>query len=526
MKTRISSLLKRITLVFLFVFNVFAFQSFSQTVNQGEMAILPGTTVSTLFNLDNRQSGRLINDGDLYLFANLNNDGEITFSNGTEGVSRFVGQNTVQQIMGTKISNLNNVVFDNASAPNAFHLFGDLSVAGISNFIEGIVLADGFGGLMIFEKGSEHQSTSDRSHVDGTVAKVGNESFNYPIGDSGFFRFAGISAPANESERFRAKYFLEDPNNFYPRDQKAPRLNLINDAEYWELVKENGQSDVKLTLSWRDVTTPAFILGQTNSVVVAKWDNSDNQWISLGGDVDLASQTVTTPLVLDSYGIFTLAVLSSNLVNMAIEKTSFDVSIWEGDVFEYEIRVQNNSEFEATEVVIVDNLPNGVSYVSNEVETAFGLMEYSLNVIGQTLTWSVPVFLAGDEMIIRLKVRAETPGTIINFAEVLALEQDQDLNDNTDTDENRILEFFIPNVITPNGDGDNDTFQIMGLSKFASNKIVIFNRYGDHLFESENYQNDWDADGLPAGTFFYILTVNEHNGQEKQFKGWIQVVKE
>ncbi|MFD2035517.1 gliding motility-associated C-terminal domain-containing protein, partial [Belliella marina] len=84
----------------------------------------------------------------------------------------------------------------------------------------------------------------------------------------------------------------------------------------------------------------------------------------------------------------------------------------------------------------------------------------------------------------------------------------------------------IPNVITPNGDGDNDTFEVKGLNRFVSNNIVIFNRLGDHLFETDDYQNDWGADGIVAGTYFYILKVTEANGQEKVFKGWIQVIKE
>ncbi|MFD2035245.1 gliding motility-associated C-terminal domain-containing protein, partial [Belliella marina] len=262
----------------------------------------------------------------------------------------------------------------------------------------------------------------------------------------------------------------------YPREQKEGRLNLIDDAEYWELSKEEGDGDVKLTLSWRDVTTPAFILGETNRLVVAHWDDSDAQWKSLGGEIDMGGQTVTTPVELEDYGIFTLAVLSSNMTNLSIEKTSFDVSIWEGDIFEYEIRVQNNSEIDATDVVVIDNLPNGVSYQSYEIESAFGLVEYTMQTNGQTLMWSIPLFMAGDELVITLKAKAETPGTIINYTEVTSLEEDEDPTDNEDTDENRIRDFFIPNVITPNGDGDNDTFEVKGLNRFVSNNIVIFNR--------------------------------------------------
>ncbi|MFD2035246.1 hypothetical protein ACFSKL_10615, partial [Belliella marina] len=86
-------------------------------------------------------------------------------------------------------------------------------------------------------------------HVDGVVAKKGDEAFVYPIGDGGFFRFAGISSPSEAISNFHAKYFFDDPDGLYPREQKEGRLNLIDDAEYWELSKEEGDGDVKLTLS-------------------------------------------------------------------------------------------------------------------------------------------------------------------------------------------------------------------------------------------------------------------------------------
>jgi hypothetical protein len=55
--------------------------------------------------------------------------------------------------------------------------------------------------------------------------------------------------------------------------------------------------------------------------------------------------------------------------------------------------------------------------------------------------------------------------------------------------------------------------------------LVIFNRLGDHILEAENYQNDWSAEGLVAGTYFYVLTAIDRNGDPVEFKGWIQVIK-
>lgn len=66
---------------------------------------------------------------------------------------------------------------------------------------------------------------------------------------------------------------------------------------------------------------------------------------------------------------------------------------------------------------------------------------------------------------------------------------------------------------SPNGDGHNDFFIIKNLEEFPINKLFIFNRWGETLYESEPYKNDWDGkmnikhplfgETLPEGMYFY-----------------------
>jgi len=60
----------------------------------------------------------------------------------------------------------------------------------------------------------------------------------------------------------------------------------------------------------------------------------------------------------------------------------------------------------------------------------------------------------------------------------------------------------IPNVITPNGDGKNDAWVIGGLYG-TKHSVTVFNRWGQVVFESTNYTNNWHAVGIPDGTYFY-----------------------
>jgi gliding motility-associated-like protein len=63
---------------------------------------------------------------------------------------------------------------------------------------------------------------------------------------------------------------------------------------------------------------------------------------------------------------------------------------------------------------------------------------------------------------------------------------------------------FIPNVVTPNADGYNDTFVIAKL--FENTKLQIYNRWGKVVHTAISYNNGWSGDNLSAGQYFYVLS--------------------
>jgi gliding motility-associated-like protein len=64
----------------------------------------------------------------------------------------------------------------------------------------------------------------------------------------------------------------------------------------------------------------------------------------------------------------------------------------------------------------------------------------------------------------------------------------------------------LPNIITPNGDGYNETFALPDLT--TGSEISIYNRWGGQVYASSFYQNQWDGQGLPNGTYYYHLKIN------------------
>jgi gliding motility-associated-like protein len=80
----------------------------------------------------------------------------------------------------------------------------------------------------------------------------------------------------------------------------------------------------------------------------------------------------------------------------------------------------------------------------------------------------------------------------------------------------------IPNVFTPgNGDGLNDVFFIKNLDTNPNSSLMIFNRWGNEVYTSNNYQNNWNGGDLPDGTYYY--TVQLQNG--KDYKGTLKLIR-
>ncbi|HEY3403439.1 MAG TPA: gliding motility-associated C-terminal domain-containing protein [Ohtaekwangia sp.] len=81
-------------------------------------------------------------------------------------------------------------------------------------------------------------------------------------------------------------------------------------------------------------------------------------------------------------------------------------------------------------------------------------------------------------------------------------------------------DIYIPNIITPNGDNDNSVFFIRNLPEEGA-QLVITNRWGKEVYSSNNYQNNWDAEEVSDGIYFYRLRVEGGN----PINGWVEVMR-
>jgi gliding motility-associated-like protein len=85
----------------------------------------------------------------------------------------------------------------------------------------------------------------------------------------------------------------------------------------------------------------------------------------------------------------------------------------------------------------------------------------------------------------------------------------------------------IPNLITPNGDGENEFWDLTELKDYWLYDITLSDRQGKKIFYTQNYQNDWqalDTDGgqMPVGVYFYHM---KNRNTAEEYRGFIQVIR-
>lgn len=89
---------------------------------------------------------------------------------------------------------------------------------------------------------------------------------------------------------------------------------------------------------------------------------------------------------------------------------------------------------------------------------------------------------------------------------------------------NEIPILYIPNSFTPNGDGLNDVFQVIG-NRISEFNIQIFNRWGEEVFISKNQDVFWNGENVSTGTYSYKVNVRFQDGNHKSVTGSVVLIR-
>ena len=95
----------------------------------------------------------------------------------------------------------------------------------------------------------------------------------------------------------------------------------------------------------------------------------------------------------------------------------------------------------------------------------------------------------------------------------------------------QVCETYVPEIFTPNGDGKNDGFVIKNIENYPNNKLKIFNRWGNMIYQKDAYQNEFEGyantgdqvgkSKLPAGTYYVILDYGD--GKTEIYNGFLML---
>jgi gliding motility-associated-like protein/uncharacterized repeat protein (TIGR01451 family) len=186
----------------------------------------------------------------------------------------------------------------------------------------------------------------------------------------------------------------------------------------------------------------------------------------------------------------------------------------------FTVLATNYGPGDASGVIVSNPLLTGFTYISST--TTAGTYSPS------TGDWTIGSLTNGTSETLTITATVNSSGDYTNTSTITRNEPDPNPANNTSTVITYPTDFFIPEGFSPNGDGINDLFVIRGIFYFPENSIVIFNRWGNKVYEAKPYINTWDGrsirglrvggDELPTGTYFYLLDLGDGS---KVIKGTI-----
>jgi gliding motility-associated-like protein/uncharacterized repeat protein (TIGR01451 family) len=240
------------------------------------------------------------------------------------------------------------------------------------------------------------------------------------------------------------------------------------------------------------------------------------------------------------------------VLDLSIERDVDELNPMVGKEVVFSLTIENVGGLEATDIVVIDNIPPAFDLIGVEGIPSVGTTVLTTN----SVEWTIPSLDFGETAILEIRVRvnpdseADANGytnsvMIMNsLGEVLVDNDPENDEDDLTLVPNCVI---VNNLISPNNDGENDELIIDCIGDFPGNSIKIYNRSGKLIYKTKNYHdplNRWRGQSnrsslidielikttglissdlgktysLSKGTYYYILDLN--NGREP-LAGWI-----
>lgn len=280
----------------------------------------------------------------------------------------------------------------------------------------------------------------------------------------------------NESDAQHNFNPISDPQEFFTTETEGILYVRLEKDGYCPVIVPFEFELSPLPESPFDGNFPTLCSGET-LVLNAGNDYPDQNYIWTWGNQEHtgAEITITEP------GIYTLSITTEN-----------------GCEREFTIEIQAPAQPVITQILIGDN------YLIVEAAGSGGLLEYSLNGVFWQDSPRFDNLIPGEEYTVYVRESGCDP--VSRKAVIL----------------------MIPNFISPNGDGYNDTWTVRGLQNLEQCNVKIFDRYGKIFVDST--PQDWVVWSgyymgrpVPSGDYWYIITTIDQNMAGMKYVGHISV---
>jgi len=250
-------------------------------VNKGTLKLATGTQLGFFGDVIN--NGIVMDSADVVIIAGI----------------------SAQEISGDSIIAFNNLQLENSSV-GGVQLAQNVEIKNSITFINGL-LHTSADSLLILLNNATSSGGDTSSYVDGPVAKIGNQAFEFPVGKNGQYAPIGISAPSDTTDRFLGEYFGSNPDASYSINSKEPTVGDVSNCEYWTLDRTIGSAAVYVTLSWEN-NTRSCVVGTPAETQVVRWNGTE--WANHGNgsyNGNTTSGEVTSSNTVTSFSPFAIA---------------------------------------------------------------------------------------------------------------------------------------------------------------------------------------------------------------------------
>lgn len=447
--------------------------------NNSPLSVVDGALLSVRGDIINRSQGFIYNSDTIDLIGDWQNENAASACDTNySGVVRFTGAN--QELKGLYSTNFYHLSLQNTGIKNAQidqQVYGRLLLNDRELAANSYTIGVRNASIDAVESSLGFVSSSNDGGLERRMNSIG--SYFYPLGSSAtglLYRPVYIQTKDAVFQLYKAGLSAVDASvDGFDREQKERYICGINNQYYHRLYKNTATGPVDIDF-WYEPTD-----GNFNSVAhwddVLIWKKTDTNTLSTSGIYLVAR--------IQDWNDFDTKAFALSYGTAPFGLAGVDTSIYLG------ASIQLNTDDDANAVWSPDyNLSCTACY--NPIASPDSSITYYVNTERKDGCKNIDT------------VRITVIPTI-----------DQ-------------VDLFIPNVITPNADGANDSWIIRALEQFPDNEVLLLNRWGDQIFVKKPYDNSFDGTlwgkNLPEGTYYYLVKINVGT-EKKTFDGPLTIIR-